>query len=91
MALGGFGFCKLLVESVDASVSSDVALFASVEGVAIRASFNLDLFENGTSFEGVSARDASHRALVVIGVDVFLHFNTPFALWVFPQRELRAI
>lgn len=71
---------KLLVELVDTAISSDITLLTSVERVAVGASFDLDLLEDGSGFEGIAARDASHRALVVFRMDVFLHFIYSFRL-----------
>ena len=79
--LGSFGFGELLVESVDTAVDGSASLFAGVEWVAICAGFNLELgSKSGSGGEGGSAADAGNLALVVLWVDVFLHFLTPFAL-----------
>ena len=79
--LGSFGFGELLVESVDTAVDGSASLFAGVEWVAICTGFNLELgSKSGSGGEGGSAADAGNLALVVLWVDVFLHFFTPFAL-----------
>lgn len=73
------GFGKTFVEFVDASVSGSGTLLASVERMAIRASFDFDFLQGRTSFEGVPTANAGNGAFVVLGVDVFFHFFTPFA------------
>ncbi len=41
------GFFKFLVELVDTAIGRNCSLFASVEWVAVRASFNFDFFAHG--------------------------------------------
>lgn len=77
---GSFGFGKFLVEFVDAAVRLDEALFAGVERMAIRAGINLDFFHGRTSFEGGSAADAGHGALVVLRMDSLFHVLYSFRL-----------
>ena len=73
--LGSFSLGKFLVELVDTAVDSSASLFASVVWVAICTSFNLELgSKSGSGCEGSSAADAGNLALVVLWVDVFLHF-----------------
>lgn len=87
--LGSFGFGELLVESVDTAVDGSASLFAGVEWVAICTGFNLELgSKSGSGGEGGSAADAGNLALVVLWVDVFLHFFYSFRLGTyFCQRE----
>ena len=66
-------FGQLPVEAVDPSVSPDGTLLAGVEGVAVRAGVDLDLFQGGTGLEGASAARASHHTVVISGVDSFFH------------------
>jgi len=73
-------FGQLPVEAVDPSVSPDGTLLAGVEGVAVRAGVNLDLFQGGTGLEGASAARASHHTVVISGVDSFFHCFAPFAV-----------
>lgn len=83
---------KLLVEAVNAAIVRSSTLFASIERMAIRAGFNLDFFESRTSFEGVAAANASNGALVVLGMDVFLHFLYSFRLVKFiTKRDTRVM
>lgn len=44
LLFASLGLGKFLVELVDAAIGSDETLLTSVEGVAIRASINLDVF-----------------------------------------------
>ena len=87
--LGSFSLGKFLVELVDTAVDGSASLFASVEWVAVCAGFDLKLgSKGGSGGEGGSAADAGDLALVVLWVDVFLHFLYSFRLGTyFCQRE----
>ena len=63
---------KSLVEPINASTGIDQLLLAGVEGMALRADFNLDVLLCGTGCENV-ATGASDSSLFVLGMDTFLH------------------
>ena len=64
-------------EGVNASFRIDKLLLASVEGVALRADTDGLLGHRGFALEG-GAAGAGHRALDVLGMDVFLHGRSSF-------------
>lgn len=74
------GFGKTFVEFVDTAIGCRSALFAGVERMAIRASFNFDFLQGRTGFEGVPTANAGDGAFVVLGMDVFFHFLYSFRL-----------
>lgn len=74
------GFGQFLVEFGNTAVLLNETLLAGIEWVAVAAGINLDFLQSRTGFECGSARSADNGALLVIWMDVFFHFNTPFAL-----------
>jgi hypothetical protein len=85
------GFGELLVEAVDTAVVSNVALFARIERVAIRAGINLDFVKGGTSFERGAAAHAGHGAFVIRRVDVLFHVHYSFRRTVNAAQRVRLI
>ena len=63
---------ELLVETVYASTSIDQLLLAGIEGVTLRANFDLDILLRGP---GLNHRAActTDRGLLIVGMDAFLH------------------
>ena len=61
-----------LVETVNTSTGVNKLLLAGVEGMALRADFNLDVLLCGTGCENVATGTAD-RSLFVLGMDTFLH------------------
>ena len=82
------GLGKFLVELVDAAIGLDVALLPGVEGMAVAACFDLDFLKDASGLERVPAADAGHRALVVLGMDAFLHVSLLSALWASPTKRV---
>src|SRR5262245_20959553 len=67
----------LLAEAVDAAAGVHDLLLARVEGVAVRADFDLKvLAERRARLEGV-ATAAGHRDLGVLGMNTFFHGVSP--------------
>ena len=69
---------KSLVEPINASTGIDQLLLAGVEGMALRADFNLDVLLCGTGCENVATGTAD-RSLFVLGMDTFLHVVSPLS------------
>lgn len=70
---------KSLVETVNASTSINQLLLAGIEGVALRADFNLDVLLGGTGRKDVATGTAD-GGLFVLGMDIFLHVFHLFLL-----------
>ena len=62
-----------LVEPINASTGIDQLLLAGIEGVALRADFNLDVLLGGASRKDVATSTAD-GSLFVVGMDAFSHF-----------------
>jgi len=60
------------LKALDAPGGIDQALLSGVEGMAIRAHFDVDFRQGGTRFEGVAAR-ARNEAAAVRGMDISFH------------------
>ena len=70
-----------LVETINTSTGIDQLLLAGIEGVALRADFNLDVLLSGTGRKDVATGTAD-RGLFVLGMDTFLHVFHLFLLFV---------
>ena len=68
-----------LVETVNTSTGIYQLLFAGIEGMALRADFNLNVLLRGTGREDVATGTAD-RGLFVLGMDTFLHVVHLFLL-----------
>ena len=67
---------ELLVELLHAAAGVDQLLLAGVEGVALGADFHGDVLTGGTGLDDVAA-GAANGGLIVLGMDAFLHYNSP--------------
>ena len=73
--LAGF---KALVEAVYLAFGINNALFASVEGVAVRANVNAQLFLRGAGFPGVATGTGHCGFRVISRVNFCFHFIRSF-------------
>ena len=70
----------LLVELLDTSVSAGCLLLSRIEGMALRAYFNLDLRYSGAYCKRIAAMTC-HCRLMILRMDICFHF---FNLLSFP-------
>ena len=70
---------ELLVEAADASAGIHHLLLTGVEGVTLGADFHLDVLPGRASLDHVAAR-ARNGGVVVVGMDAFLHGDSPLSV-----------
>ena len=65
---------EALLEAIHATAAVHQLLLAGEEGVALGANFNPQFLLGGAGFKGFAAH-AAHDGLLVLGMDLFLHFD----------------
>jgi hypothetical protein len=73
--LQSFLFGQSFSEFLDLTQSINNFFFAGVEGMALGAYFNFNVFLGGTNRKSIAARALNAGIRIIFGMDVFFHIN----------------
>ena len=75
---------KPLLELVDTSAGVNQLLLAGIEGVALGANFDVDIFYGRTGLDDF-ATSTVDLGLLIVGMNSVFHFSTPPVLLRYPR------